>query len=132
MRVKTSENSGKFEAFRKRLVLELKEYQERVERVRMEVPVDPDPDDAMGLATRNAHREMTMGILERHLQTIIDIQKALDRIEGGQYATCVRCQSRIPDVRLRAVPWTRTCVQCASGGTRITPLALGLNPNHAQ
>jgi DnaK suppressor protein len=126
-----SENSGRFNAFQKRLVSELKNYQSRVQRARQEVPVDSDPDDAMGLATRSASREMTMANLERHLQTIIDIEKALERIEAGQYATCVRCQTRIPDARLQAIPWTRICVHCAGGGTPLMARAVGPSPSDA-
>src|SRR5205085_8131716 len=101
------------EVFRKRLLAELKIHQDRVDRARNELPVDSDPDDDAGIASRSAYREVTMGKLERDLQTIVEIERALRRIDEGQYATCVGCQSRIPDARLKAIPWTRTCIECA-------------------
>jgi DnaK suppressor protein len=120
-----------FEVFRKRLLAELKNYQDRVARARQELPVDSDPDDEAGIAAKSAHREVTMGNLERDLQTIVEIERALHRLESGQYATCVVCQSRIPDPRLKAIPWTRTCIQCAGRGNQFAGSALQLNANLA-
>jgi DnaK suppressor protein len=84
----------------------------------------------MGLATRSSHREMTMGNLERYFQTILEIERALARIEAGQYDICVACREPIPDKRLQALPWTRTCVQCARGRSQFIPSTLGLNLKH--
>ena len=120
-----------FEAFRKRLLAELKNYLERVTRARQELPIDSDPDDEVGVASKSAHREVTMGNLERDLQTIVEIERALHRLDSGQYATCVVCQSRIPDPRLKAIPWTRTCIQCAGRGNQFAGAALQLNANLA-
>ncbi len=111
-----SESRRDFEAFRKRLLAELQTHQQRVDRARNELPVDSDPDDDAGVASRSAYREVTMGKLERDLQTIVEIERALRRLDDGQYATCVGCQSRIPDARLKAIPWTRTCIECAGAG----------------
>jgi len=129
-----SQSRRDFEAFRKRLLAELQTHQQRVDRARNELPVDSDPDDDAGVASRSAYREITMGKLERDLQTIAEIERALRRWDDGQYATCVGCQSRIPDARLKAIPWTRTCIECAGAGRsnhhfgpslRLTP-----NPAH--
>ena len=125
-----NENTRDFEAFRKRLLAELKIHQDRVDRARNELPVDSDPDDDAGIASRSAYREVTMGKLERDLQTIVEIERALRRIDEGQYATCVGCQSRIPDARLKAIPWTRTCIECA-GRKQLTGTSLTLNPKLA-
>jgi RNA polymerase-binding transcription factor DksA len=119
------------EFFRKRLLAELKTHQDRVERARRELPVDSDPDDDAGVASRSAYREVTMGKLERDLQTIIEIERALRRLDAGQYATCVACQLPIADARLNALPWTRTCIQCAGRGGNFTgPFQLTPNPAH--
>src|SRR5712671_3400606 len=133
-REKSSAKKGSarnLEAFRKRLLAELKTHQDRVERARRELPVDSDPDDDAGVASRSAYREVTMGKLERDLQTIVEIERALRRLDGGQYATCVGCQSRIPDARLKAIPWTRTCIECASGRSNHFGPSLRLSPDPA-
>ena len=130
MRGKKTEKTDRFEAFRKRLLSELEDYKKRVERARQEIPVDTEPDDDMGLATRSSYREMTMGNLERYVQTINEIERALSRIEAGQYDVCVACQEQIPDKRLLALPWTRICLECAGGKPKFFPPTLGLNLKH--
>jgi len=117
------------ETYRKRLQAELKTFQDRVNRARQELLLDFEPDDDAGVAARSAYREATMGNLERDLQTIIEIERALSRLDDGEYATCVACRSRIPVARLKAIPWTRTCVECA--GRRTTFGTFRLNPTLA-
>jgi DnaK suppressor protein len=119
------------EVFRNRLLAELKTHQDRVERARRELPVDSDPDDDAGVASRSAYREVTMSKLERDLQTIIEIERALLRLDAGGYATCVACQLPIAYARLNALPWTRTCIQCAGRGSNFAgPFHLTPNPAH--
>jgi RNA polymerase-binding transcription factor DksA len=125
------ESKRDFEGFRKRLLAELEIHKQRVDRARNELPVDSDPDDAAGIASRSAYREVTMGKLERDLQTIVEIERALRRLDEGQYATCVGCQSRIPDARLKAIPWTRTCVACAGRSNPFAGPPFRLTPNPA-
>jgi RNA polymerase-binding transcription factor DksA len=126
-----SEGRRDFEVFRKRLQAELQIHQDRVDRARNELPVDSDPDDDAGVASRSAYREVTMGKLERDLQTIVEIERALRRLDEGQYATCVGCQSRIPDARLKAIPWTRTCIECAGRSNHFAGPTLRLTPTPA-
>jgi RNA polymerase-binding transcription factor DksA len=134
MKTETHHHKGEskrdFEVFRKRLLAELQIHQQRVDRARNELPVDSDPDDDAGVASRSAYREVTMGKLERDLQTIVEIERALRRLDEGQYSICVGCQSHIPNARLKAIPWTRTCIGCAG---RSNPFArsLRLTPNPA-
>jgi DnaK suppressor protein len=47
-------------------------------------------------------------------QEIHDIKLALNRIESGHYGICSNCGKAIPAERLAAVPFTTTCMQCAS------------------
>ncbi len=126
-----SQSRRDFEVFRKRLLAELQTHQDRVDRARNELPLDSDPEDDAGVATRSAYREVTMGKLERDLQTIVEIERALRRLEEGQYATCVGCQSRIPDARLRAIPWTRNCIECARGRSNYSASAFKITHNPA-
>jgi RNA polymerase-binding transcription factor DksA len=126
------ESKRDLEVFRKRLLAELQIHQQRVDRARNELPVDSDPDDDAGVASRSAYREVTMGKLERDLQTIIEIERALQHLNEGQYATCVGCQSRIPDARLKAIPWTRTCIACAGRSNPFAGHPFRLTPNPAQ
>jgi DnaK suppressor protein len=40
------------------------------------------------------------------------IEEALDRIDSGDYGTCLNCERPIPVKRLDALPWARYCVPC--------------------
>jgi DnaK suppressor protein len=127
-----SESKRDLDVFRKRLLAELQAHQQRLDRARNELPADYDPDDDAGVASRSAYREVTMGKLERDLQTIVEIERALRRLDEGQYAVCVGCQSRIPGARLKAIPWTRTCIACAGRGNHFAgpPFRLSPDPAH--
>jgi RNA polymerase-binding transcription factor len=40
------------------------------------------------------------------------IQEALERMESGEYGTCLACGGEMQQKRLEAVPWARHCVDC--------------------
>jgi RNA polymerase-binding transcription factor DksA len=42
-----------------------------------------------------------------------EIRAALGRLDAGTYGVCGSCGVRIPEERLRALPFTPTCVGCA-------------------
>ena len=44
------------------------------------------------------------------------IEEALDRLNSGDYGTCLCCEEPIPPKRLNALPWARYCVRCQETG----------------
>jgi DnaK suppressor protein len=40
------------------------------------------------------------------------IQEALQRMQDGEYGTCVACGGEMQQKRLEAVPWARHCIEC--------------------
>jgi DnaK suppressor protein len=44
------------------------------------------------------------------------IEEALDRLDSGDYGTCLSCEQPIPPKRLHAVSWARYCVRCQEAG----------------
>jgi RNA polymerase-binding protein DksA len=40
------------------------------------------------------------------------IENALARIHNGRYGVCLKCGKKIPEQRLRAIPYSVLCVQC--------------------
>jgi DnaK suppressor protein len=55
----------------------------------------------------------TLSRLEgREHHQLDEILAALNRLESGTYGACETCRSPIPLARLRAMPWTRHCVDC--------------------
>lgn len=50
---------------------------------------------------------------DRSLREVQEIHAALQRMIDGSYGTCLDCGRTIPVARLRAVPTTTFCVECA-------------------
>jgi len=46
------------------------------------------------------------------IKLLREISDALQRIEHGNYGTCLECEEPISVKRLHAVPWARYCVTC--------------------
>jgi len=46
------------------------------------------------------------------IKLLREISDALQRIEQGNYGTCLECEEPISVKRLNAVPWARYCVTC--------------------
>jgi DnaK suppressor protein len=57
-------------------------------------------------------REIMFGTRELLVDRVNRITAALDRINTGEYGTCVECGETIAPARLRALPEVQTCVRC--------------------
>ncbi len=58
--------------------------------------------EAIGIETRNE---------------LIQINQALQRIESGEYMHCSNCGKLILLERLKTIPYTDLCIQCADKGS---------------
>jgi DnaK suppressor protein len=45
---------------------------------------------------------------------LVDIDRAIERIDGGSYGVCAGCSQEIPPRRLEALPFATLCVSCQS------------------
>jgi RNA polymerase-binding transcription factor DksA len=61
-------------------------------------------------ATATFHRGLDQGLEEGALQTLGEIEAALQRIKDGSYGICQFCGKPIAAERLRALPWARLCI----------------------
>jgi len=43
---------------------------------------------------------------------LTQIEEALERMDDGEYGTCVNCGQEVQPKRLEAVPWARYCITC--------------------
>lgn len=73
-----------------------------------------DGMDTYDVATEERDREISMIISDRDRQKLVAIEEALERIDLGTYGICDSCEEEIPVERLKAMPFTRLCVQCQS------------------
>ncbi len=46
-------------------------------------------------------------------EELASINKALARIDEDEYGNCVRCGNKINEERLKAIPYTALCINCA-------------------
>lgn len=65
------------------------------------------------LGTDNFEQEFTLSLLQNEEQALTEIGAALDRIDQGTFGRCEECHKEIPRERLKALPYTRHCVDCA-------------------
>jgi DnaK suppressor protein len=66
--------------------------------------------------TANVDREMDLHLSAQARATIVEIDRALEKIAEGTYGYCEQCHEPIPDARLQALPYASLCVACKSGG----------------
>ena len=66
--------------------------------------------------TANVDREMDLHLSAQARATVLEIDRALAKIEDGTYGHCEQCGDPIPEPRLQALPHAALCVSCKSGG----------------
>ena len=71
-----------------------------------------DEHDPEG-ATIAFERQQVDALIRRSRAHLVEIDRALARLEGGTYGTCERCGAAIPQARLEIRPTASTCVACA-------------------
>jgi DnaK suppressor protein len=71
--------------------------------------------DEIQLATE---RDLAIRNVDRESSLLRDVQDALRRIHGGEFGTCMECESAISPKRLAAVPWAARCIQCQEAADR--------------
>ena len=65
------------------------------------------------LGTDNFEQEFTLGLMQNQAQALKEIDDALERVRRGTFGRCEECHKEVPRARLRALPYTRHCVDCA-------------------
>jgi DnaK suppressor protein len=73
-----------------------------------------DEHDPEG-STVGFERAQLRAYLQQARERLADLDAALQRVADGGYETCVRCGGPIGADRLRALPTTHLCVDCAAG-----------------
>jgi DnaK suppressor protein len=65
-------------------------------------------------AQKDRIARLTSSLKERDQKTIRDIDAALERMAVGEYGLCENCGNEIGIGRLRALPTTQLCIECAT------------------
>ena len=70
--------------------------------------VDQHPAD---IGTEEFEREKDLSILEQVENELVEVDRAFERIEAGEYGTCAVCGKPIGDERLEARPTATRCIE---------------------
>ncbi|HET9843815.1 MAG TPA: TraR/DksA family transcriptional regulator [Gammaproteobacteria bacterium] len=109
-----------FDAIREKLLQKKETLQKRVEEIdhvlqRRSKPLDKDFAEQ---AVERENDEVLEALLQTSRNEIKQINRALNRIESGDYFVCARCGEDIPSGRLEAIPYTDLCLECADHAQR--------------
>ena len=70
--------------------------------------------DTCDQASSERDRELILLLGDREREKLNAIDEALMRIKEEEYGICEECEEEIPLGRLKAMPFTRHCVNCKS------------------
>jgi DnaK suppressor protein len=65
-------------------------------------------------AQRDGITDITHRLTQRDRQKLRDIDAAFERLRAGTYGECEDCEEEIAPARLRALPTTTLCINCAA------------------
>jgi RNA polymerase-binding transcription factor len=85
---------------------------------------DPDSDEAAfrddaGFSDRShstEERSRLISVVKALRSTLLDVDRALVKMETGAYGACERCGQPIAVERLEAIPWATLCIACKQKG----------------
>lgn len=69
-------------------------------------------DDPADIGTRAFENDQASHLTQNRRDLIVQLERALDRINEGTYGRCEGCREPIPQVRLEAFPAATLCVAC--------------------
>lgn len=73
-------------------------------------PLDKDSEEQ---AQQTENDEVLSALEEGAIRELRGIDRALARIDSGDYGICSACGREIAAARLRAIPDTELCIECA-------------------
>jgi len=107
-------------SFKKEITRQLEEARTRIlqevsQKVRSESEAQKrEIGDIYDIASNERERELSLMFGDRDRMKLSEIEDALERIKDKTYGECGECGDPIAEKRLRALPFTRVCVDCQS------------------
>lgn len=107
---------NKFDEIRQLLLAKRQELLQRVSDIQKDLRNEDNPveKDFEEQAVQMENEEVLNALDAEGRATLLRIDRALLRIEAGNYGICAMCDTTIPIERLRAMPYTELCVVCAA------------------
>ncbi|HEB12761.1 MAG TPA: TraR/DksA family transcriptional regulator [Actinobacteria bacterium] len=70
-------------------------------------------------ASNTFERERDLSLEENLRDIVAQVEGALKRIDEGRFGTCIRCEKKIIEARLSALPYADLCIACKTEEERI-------------
>ena len=69
-------------------------------------------DDQADAGSKTFEREQELSIANNRRDLMVQMERAMERLEAGTYGRCESCGEAIPKARLQAFPGATLCVRC--------------------
>ena len=79
---------------------------------------DMDPKDLVDVAADDVDRKTLEALSAQDVKRLRAIDAALSRIENDRYGLCAKCNKKIPQERLIAIPYALMCIECKTSDER--------------
>ena len=99
--------------FKEQLLERKAELTKRIDAIDRDIKHEGMSSDWTEQATERENDEVLESLGVASEDELGKINKALKRIESGEYFTCSVCGKPIPPERLELLPFSTTCVNCA-------------------
>jgi DnaK suppressor protein len=101
-------------SFKKILIQKRTEFLNKTSKAQREINADLNNNvgDEIDTASQNSEKEMYFELVANDRITLDAINYALAKIEKNAYGICEACNNSILLERLKAIPWTKYCIQC--------------------
>ncbi len=84
------------------------------QKIKQETDANKKEGDIYDIASSERERELTLMLGDRDRKKIQQVYRALEWLDEDEYGLCEECGEPIGDNRMRALPFTRVCVECKS------------------
>lgn len=98
----------------KRVLLDMKQdMSKRISSIDKDIRHEGMSADWSEQASERENDEVLESLGNTSEQVLSMVKYALMRLEDGTYAYCDECGEAIPEARLKSIPYTAHCVNCA-------------------
>lgn len=103
------------EEIKEQLLALREQYTKRASAIDADVHHKSEPveKDFAEQATQRENDDVLNALENDARQTIIQINRALLKLENGSYGICSECGEEISEPRLKTIPYASLCIKCA-------------------
>jgi DnaK suppressor protein len=107
-----SDLAGRLDQRYASLLEEVRDALEKSENQQYVELIDRVPADIGDQSVGDALADLSLALIDRHIQEIRDIEAARARIKDGRFGICAGCGEEIGFERLAAYPTAKRCLVC--------------------